>query len=85
MLMIALLDVQGIDAYPILLKTINEGFTDPNKATMDFNHMIVYADLGDKNTYWIDPTVPFCKLGKLPWQDEGWGTALAWMRDEKSR
>ncbi|MBI1804596.1 MAG: DUF3857 domain-containing protein [Ignavibacteriae bacterium] len=70
-LLISLLRSVGVTAKPILVLTASEGVLDPEFPTWNFNHMIVKAEGRDHHTYWIDPTVNYCGLGELPWQDEG--------------
>ncbi len=70
-LLISMLSAVHIDAEPVLVLTASEGVLDPEFPTWNFNHMIVKARTRSQREYWIDPTVNYCQLGQLPWQDEG--------------
>ncbi|WP_051311196.1 DUF3857 domain-containing transglutaminase family protein [Zooshikella ganghwensis] len=64
MLLLALLKLQGIEAYPALVHsryrhTIANYLPTPNA----FNHVIVYAKVNNKG-YWLDPTLLY-QLGSL--------------------
>jgi len=69
-LLISLLNAVRIEAYPALLKTANAGYFPKDFPSWDFNHMIVYSRLSDSSDIWIDPTVRYCSIAELPWQDE---------------
>jgi len=71
MLLISLLRSAGVTAKPVLVLTASEGVLDPDFPTWNFNHMVVKVETRDHHAYWIDPTVNYCGLGELPWQDEG--------------
>ncbi len=70
-LLISLLETINIKADPVLVLTASEGVLDPEFPTWNFNHMIVRTQERGGRRYWIDPTVNYCQLGQLPWQDEG--------------
>jgi transglutaminase-like putative cysteine protease len=70
-LLISLLNSLRIKADPVLVLTASEGVLDAEFPTWNFNHMIVKTETRDHTDYWIDPTVNYCQIGQLPWQDEG--------------
>jgi hypothetical protein len=53
-----------------LVMTKDDGRTDPIFPWLNFNHVIVYY-LQGPDTVWVDPTCFSCRLGDLPWTDEG--------------
>ncbi len=70
-LLISLLRSLGVEAKPVLLLTSGEGIIHTNFPSWDFNHMIVKATEGNGQAYWLDPTVKYCSLGEIPFQDQG--------------
>ncbi len=60
----------GIEAHPALVLTREDGRTDPTFPRMNFNHAILYL-VQEADTTWVDPTCFSCRLGDLPWTDEG--------------
>ncbi len=70
-LLISLLDALQIKANPVLVLTASQGVLDPTFPAWNFNHIIVRVETDDRQIFWIDPTVNYCRLGQLPWQDEG--------------
>ncbi|MFK7922241.1 MAG: DUF3858 domain-containing protein [Bacteroidia bacterium] len=69
LLMTALLQEAGLNAYPILLSTRNHGAVQSFTAMSDqFNHVAVYVGLGDSYMI-LDATDPFCPTGTLPFAD----------------
>ncbi len=70
-LLVSLLEAAGIPARPVLVLTKSEGHLDPTFPCWRFNHMIVRVDTPDGSTFWLDPTVRYCRLGEIPSEDEG--------------
>jgi tetratricopeptide (TPR) repeat protein len=71
-LLIAMLDLVGIRAYPVLISTSPYERIDTDLPSLSqFNHMIA-AIPTDKNIYiWLDPTSQTCGYGELPYSDQG--------------
>lgn len=69
-LLIAMLNVAGIKAYPALLLTRDEGMVLPDLPSSQFNHVIACVPL-EKDTLWLDCTCDHCPFAELPSQDEG--------------
>ncbi|MBN1352734.1 DUF3857 and transglutaminase domain-containing protein [candidate division KSB1 bacterium] len=71
-LLIAMMDVAGLKAYPALVSTRQNGKVDTTLASHNqFNHVIVCAVLPDSATLWLDPTDKDCAFGELPYYDQG--------------
>ena len=69
-LYVSMLRYANIEAYPVLIKTRDNGYLNPNHPRLNnFNHMILYAIL-DGDTTWIDATCQSCEIGDLPGDDE---------------
>jgi len=68
-LLISRLRQNGIESYPALLMTRDEGQTDVDFPRRAFNHVIVVA-IVDNDTVWMDPTCDNCKYGQIRWDDE---------------
>jgi len=68
-LFIAMLGTIGINAYPALLETRDEGTVLVDFPSNQFNHIITFVPL-DKDTFWLDCTCNYCSFGELPWTDE---------------
>jgi hypothetical protein len=60
----------GLTAKLALVMTKDDGRTDPTFPRLNFNHVILYY-LQGADTVWVDPTCFNCRLGDLPWTDEG--------------
>jgi hypothetical protein len=60
---------QGIESYPALVLTRDEGVVDSDFPSSRFNHVITVAIAGG-DTVWMDPTCRSCPLGVLPWTDQ---------------
>jgi len=74
-LFIAMLNATGIQAYPALIKTRDEGTVLTDFPSNQFNHVIACVPL-EKDTLWLDCTCNYCSFGELPWQDEGCQTLV---------
>lgn len=70
-LLFAMLRHFGIECYPALVLTMENGFTIKDKIEFNFNHMIVLIKTRDGKSYWCDPTVKYASLNQLPYQIEG--------------
>ena len=62
---VAILRRCGIDAYPALILTKDNGIIDPQLAVPLFNHMIVCVET-DGGEVWLDPTAAPCPVGYMP-------------------
>ena len=67
---IALLKMYGIQAYPVLIKTRDNGIIFPDFPSNSFNHVITCIPL-EKDTLWVDCTNDNSTLDDLPELDEG--------------
>lgn len=65
-LLISRLRAQGIEAYPCLVLTKDNGLTDVAFPNFEFNHLIVMA-LVEDDTLWLDCTSDCCPYGDVPW------------------
>lgn len=74
-LFIAMVGVVGIKAYPVLIRTRDQGMVLVDFPSNQFNHVIAYVPVG-KETLWLDCTCNYCSFGELPWQDEGCETLV---------
>jgi transglutaminase-like putative cysteine protease len=64
-LVVSMLRSVGIEAYPALVLTADQGLSDRGLVLPRFNHMIVYARTSDGDI-WLDPTAAPFPLGYLP-------------------
>jgi hypothetical protein len=69
-LMIGMAREVGINAYPVLVKTRNEGIVYPDFPSDQFNHVICLVSL-ENDSMWLECTVDNLQAGELPPQDEG--------------
>jgi hypothetical protein len=69
-LMIGMAREVGINAYPVLVKTRNEGIVYPDFPSFQFNHVICLVSL-ENDSMWLECTVDNLQAGELPPQDEG--------------
>ncbi len=60
----------GIPAFPVLIRTTNAGFIDPDRPSMDFNHCIVCVPAG-ADTLWVECTSDVCRVDDPPDVIEG--------------
>ncbi|MCD6086967.1 MAG: DUF3857 and transglutaminase domain-containing protein [Candidatus Hydrothermae bacterium] len=63
-LLVNLLRSEGIEAYPALVRTRDEGLLDETIPSLQFNHAIVKAVIGGKS-YFLDPVYEFLPFGSL--------------------
>jgi hypothetical protein len=78
-LFITMLKVVGMESYPVLILTQNEGTVLADFPSNQFNHVIAFVPL-EKETLWLDCTCNYCAIRELPWWDEGC-QALVVMKD----
>lgn len=70
-LLITMLDLVGIKAYPVLLMAGEQKTEQRRLPTITaFNHCIAYLELDGKE-YWLDPTSETCDFGDIPAADRG--------------
>jgi hypothetical protein len=69
-LMVAMAREVGIEAYPVLIKTRDEGIVYDDFPGNQFNHAIVLA-FAEGDSVWIECTANNLPLGELPPNDEG--------------
>jgi len=69
-LLIAMLKAVGVDANPVLILTRDEGLTNRDYPSSNFNHAIAALPQGDGYLF-MDPTSENAPFGDLPWSDQG--------------
>ncbi|MPQ48817.1 DUF3857 domain-containing protein [Marinifilum sp. N1E240] len=68
LLLVALLRGAGIDAYPVVLSTRNNGIIHPSHPTItQMNYVIASAEIEGKQLL-MDATDPYCPIGILPFR-----------------
>ena len=71
-LLISMLDLVGVKAYPVMLSTSPYQRIDTTLPSLSqFNHMIVAIRKGKEGYIWLDPTSSTCSYGHLPHSDQG--------------
>lgn len=71
-LIISMLDLVGIKAYPVMLSTAPYQKTDITLPSLSqFNHMIAAIPKGENTYIWLDATSSTCSYGDLPYSDQG--------------
>ncbi len=71
-LLISMLDLVGIKAYPVLLSTSPYQRIDKSIPSLSqFNHMIAAVPKNSKEYLWLDTTASTCSYGNLPYTDQG--------------
>jgi hypothetical protein len=70
-LLMSLLTAIDIPSVPVLIETRDEGATDPNFPSWQFNHMIVQARPPGSPALWLDAPSRETPFGGLPYDDEG--------------
>ena len=71
-LLISMLDLVGIKAYPVLMSMAPYERIDTTlPALSQFNHMIAAIPTGSKTYTWLDPTSATCGYGDLPYNTQG--------------
>ena len=69
-LLIAMLQAVGVRAYPVLILTRDDGLTNRDFPSSDFNHVIAALSTDDGYLF-MDPTSVNTPFGDLPWTDQG--------------
>ena len=71
-LLISMLDLIGIKAYPVLISMAPYERVDTTlPALSQFNHMIAAIPTGADTYIWLDPTSSTCSYGDLPYNTQG--------------
>ncbi len=71
-LLISMLDLVGIKAYPVMLSTFPYQRVDTTLPSLSqFNHIIAAIPKDKENYIWLDPTSSTCSYGDLPYSDQG--------------
>jgi hypothetical protein len=71
-LLITLLRLAGLEAYPALLRSHELGeLVRDVPALEQFDHALVAVPHGESGYIWLDPTSGVCPYGYLPWNDQG--------------
>lgn len=71
-LLISMLDLVGIKAYPVMLSVLPYQRVDTSLPTLSqFNHMIAAIPTDSNNYIWLDPTSTTCSYGDLPYTNQG--------------
>ena len=71
-LLISMLDLVGIKAYPVLISIAPYERVDTSlPALSQFNHMIAAIPTGANTYIWLDPTSATCSYGDLPYNTQG--------------
>ena len=71
-LLISMLDLVGITAYPVLMSVAPYERIDRTLPALNqFNHMIAAIPTGSNTYIWLDPTSATCSYGDLPYNAQG--------------
>lgn len=71
-LLISMLDLVGIKAYPVLMGVAPHERIDTTLPLLSqFNHMIAAVPTGPDTYVWLDPTASTCSYGDLPYNAQG--------------
>lgn len=71
-LLISMLDLVGIKAYPVLMGLAPHERIDTTLPLLSqFNHMIAAIPTGPDTYIWLDPTASTCSYGNLPYNAQG--------------
>ena len=71
-LLISMLDLVGIKAYPVLISVSPYERVDTELPSLNqFNHMIAAIPATDNTYIWLDPTSSTCSYGDLPYNVQG--------------
>ena len=84
-LIVAMANAAGIDVYPVLISTWQNGKVDTTLVSQAyFNHAIAHTILPDSTELWMDATHKSTGFGDLPWYDQN-RLAFVIQSKEKSR
>ena len=71
-LLISMLDLAGIKAYPVLMGLAPHERVDTTLPLLSqFNHMVAAIHTGADTYIWLDPTASTCRYGDLPYNAQG--------------
>ena len=71
-LLISMLDLVGIKAYPVLISVTPYERVDTELPSLNqFNHMVAAIPTADNTYIWLDPTSSTCSYGDLPYNVQG--------------
>ena len=71
-LLISMLDLVGIKAYPVLVSVAPHERVDTTLPTLSqFNHLVAAIPTGAATYTWMDPTSSTCRYGDLPYNVQG--------------
>lgn len=71
-LLISMLDLVGIKAYPVLMSVAPHERVDTTLPLLSqFNHMITAIPTSTNTHIWLDPTATTCRYGDLPYNAQG--------------
>ena len=71
-LLISMLDLVGIQAYPVLISVAPYEQVDATLPALNqFNHMIAAIPTGANTYIWLDPSSTTCNYGNLPYSTQG--------------
>ena len=71
-LLISMLDLIGIRAYPVMVNTTPYEKVDTTLPSLSqFNHMIAAIPIDKDNYIWMDATSDTCSYGDLPYRNQG--------------
>ena len=71
-LLISMLDLAGIKAYPVLLSIAPYERVDTTLPSLSqFNHMVTAIPTGPDTYIWLDPTSTTCSYGDIPYNTQG--------------
>ncbi len=71
MLLVSMLKCLKIDAKPALVRTRDKGGLALFFPCWEFNRMVVRVKCRNGSDYWLDPTVKYCPVGEVPYEDQG--------------
>lgn len=70
-LLLVLLKALKIESFPVLVSTRDNGLTDADFPSWNFNHMILKVKSPSGKVYWLDPTQRYSVLKEVPLSIEG--------------
>lgn len=71
-LLISMLDLVGIKAYPVLISVAPYEQVDATLPALNqFNHMVAAIPTGSNTYIWLDPSSTTCSYGDLPYSTQG--------------
>lgn len=70
-LLLVLLKSLNIESFPVLVSTRDNGITDADFPSWNFNHMVLKVKTPSGKIYWLDPTQRYAVLKEIPYSIEG--------------